>query len=116
MQILLLCPGASTGQAAFRAELIEGIWAPERRYDIQDGKIVLSGFDEVILHHDADELLKQSLFRMPTPAEQEATTQQAQQSGQILESTELSDVPSVVDESPADADSSAQGKKKASGG
>src|SRR5579885_23258 len=90
MEIVLLCPGVHSGQAAFQAELIEGIPAPERHYNIQDGKIVLSGFSDVVLHHDAEELLNQSLFRMPTPQEQEQMVQQAQQSGTIQESPELS--------------------------
>lgn len=122
MEILLMCPGASTGQAAFVAELIEGIRAPERRYDIKDGKIVLSGFDEVILHHDADELLVNPMYRMPTPAEQEQMAQAqmkistAEEDAAAKDVAETSDVPPALDNTSADADSTVQSKKKASGG
>lgn len=86
MEIVLMCPGAESGQSAFLPEMIEGIPAPERRYNILNGKITLAGQPDAVLHHDADELLKQSIFRMPTLQEQEQMFQEAQQASMAQES------------------------------
>ena len=104
MQITLMC-AHETGQAAFPEELIEGLPAPERHYDIIDGQIVLSGYADTILHHDADELLKQPIFRMPTPAEQDEMAGRPFKVGELQESVS-------VDEPPAQSSRS----KKANGG
>lgn len=72
MQILLMCAHAY-GSVGFPAKWIDGHHAPERRYAIRNGQVILdNGLAEAILHHDAEELLKNPLYRMPTPAEQEA--------------------------------------------
>jgi len=115
MEIMLLCEN-NTGQAAFPAEIIEGIPVPERHYGIIDGMLTLSGFSDVILHHDAEELLKQSLFRLPTPAEQEKLAKAAREASQIQEGAEQGETsaPPALDNQEADAPT--QSKKKASGG
>jgi hypothetical protein len=137
MEIVLIV-NAESGQSAFPAESIEGILAPERRYNIINGKIVLSGFSDAILHHDADVLLSMSLFRMPTPAEQDAMFQEAQQASTAQEHnldtfttqvqrangdgeailTEQEQAPSDIGEqtSPDNVPPAQDNKKKASGG
>ena len=85
--ITLKC-SASTGSAAFHAEMIEGIQVPSRRYAITDNEIRLDGFDEIILQHDAQELLNMpdGLYRMPTPAEQDVATEVKRASVTVSES------------------------------
>lgn len=120
MQIILMAT-VESGQAAFSAEQIEGIPAPERRYDIVNGRVVLAGFPDVVLHHDADILLASSIYRMPTPAEQKKMAQEAQQASQAQESApaeqsardEPIDPPALDNEQISDPPAS---KKKASGG
>lgn len=140
MEITLMCAHQS-GQAAFNAEWIEGIPAPQRRYDICGGKVVLAGYSDTILHHDAEDLLKQSIFRMPTPAEQEAWTglhkatdvpanmiqesvelttfttqvQRANGDGEAI-LTEQGDGPAPTDSDPEEPEPPAKPTKKASGG
>lgn len=114
MEIILMCPGAESGQSAFRAEMIEGIQAPERRYNIVNGRVVLSGYEDSVLHHDADELLKNPLYRMPTPAEQNEMAGQPFKVGELQESA---DNPAPTDPDPEDEPPAVEnGKKKASGG
>ena len=71
MQIVLICRDEK-GSASFPAELIEGMRAPARRYEIVNNQIILDGYDDIVLHHDADALLAMpdGLYRMQTPAEQ----------------------------------------------
>lgn len=113
MQITLMCPGAISGQAAFPAELIEGIPTPERRYQIIDGTITLSGFSDSVLHHDAEELLKNGLYRMPTPTEQDEMAQAAQQASMVQEEAILI---ASTEDTPIDPPALSNDKKKASGG
>lgn len=90
MQILLMCQHES-GQVAFNAEFIEGLPVPQRRYDIRNYQVVLDGgFADVIVHHDADELLKNPLYRMPTPAEQEQMAGRPFKVGELQESASIS--------------------------
>ncbi|HET8911890.1 MAG TPA: hypothetical protein VFN23_10525 [Ktedonobacteraceae bacterium] len=86
MEILLMCKNSS-GSVAFSAGLVEGISAPTRKYLIEGGAITLSGYSDAILHHDCEELLHMpsGLYRMPTPAEQEAMLQKTQQASQLQE-------------------------------
>lgn len=71
MQIILICHDRY-GSVAFRAETIEGLTVLPRRYTIENYQVTLEGWPDEILHHDAEELLKNPLFRMPTPAELDA--------------------------------------------
>lgn len=86
MKIVLICKHKN-GQASFAAEQIEGIPAPERRYDIIDGTIKLSGYPDVVIHHDADELLRghAGIYRMPTPQEQNEMATAEQRKSQAEE-------------------------------
>lgn len=85
MQIILKCK-YTYGSVGFRAERIEGLPVDERHYEIVGGQVVLSG-EDFIVHHDADVLLAtpNNVYRMPTPAEQEAMAQQAQQASMVQE-------------------------------
>jgi hypothetical protein len=60
------------GSVAFRAEMIEALPVAERRYTIKDGEVTLSGYPDIVLSHDAAELLAMpdGLYRMPTLHEQ----------------------------------------------
>lgn len=83
MQFLLICQRES-GCIAFPVEMIGKVKAPERCYTIRDGQILVSGYPDVVLHDDVQKLLKNALFRMPTPIEQEAWIKTQQ--GEIQES------------------------------
>ncbi len=85
MQITLKCAHES-GSAAFSAEMIEAVQAPERRYEIVNGMVILDGYPDVVLHHDADELLRNPLYRMLTPGEQDALAAKEQADSSVAES------------------------------
>lgn len=71
MQILLMC-AHEYGSVSFPVQWIDGHHVPARRYEIRSHQVILdNGLAEPILHHDAEELLRNPLYRMPTPAEQE---------------------------------------------
>lgn len=92
MQIILMCQHES-GSVAFHAKFIDGIPAPERRYDIRNHQVILdNGLAEAILHHDAEELLRNSLYRLPTPAEQEAMAKASQQAMTVQEQEEYQEL------------------------
>lgn len=76
-----------SGQVGFSPERIEGIDAPRRSYNVVNGKLTLAGQHELVLHHDAQELLAlpDGLYRLPTPAEQEAWATEQAKAGQIQE-------------------------------
>lgn len=100
MQMLLICAHES-GQAAFAAKWIEGIPAPERRYQIIDHRVVLdNGFADAIIHHDVEELLRNPLYRMPTPAEQEAWMH-TEQKKTVLEEDDTPVAPPAVSKKKA---------------
>lgn len=86
MQIVLICRDVS-GSASFPAEMIEGIAAPARRYEIASNQIVLEGYDDIVLHHDADALLAMpgDLYRMQTPAEQNAASKASRKAKTVEE-------------------------------
>src|ERR1700719_2430036 len=84
MHIVLLCRDEK-GSVAFSAEQVEGLPAPERRYAIVDQTVTLSGYDDVILHHDADVLLANPLYRMPTAAEQDGLAEEARAASSVQE-------------------------------
>jgi hypothetical protein len=109
MQITLKCQYV-TGSVGFPAERIEGLPAPERRYVILDGLVIIAGA-EYVVHRDVAELLKQPIYRMLTPAEQEQMAAQVEAAGMAQESVgqgEAPDIPPAVE--------TASSKKKASGG
>lgn len=120
MQITLKCKH-SYGMVSFPASRIEGLPIPERHYDIVNGFVTLVGYNDTVLHHDCEELLAMpnGLYRMPTPAEQEALTQQAQQASTAqenapvvnLDGTEQGNAPLDPNEPPA-----MDKKQKANGG
>lgn len=71
MQITLMCHD-KYGSVAFGAAIIEGLAVFPRRYTIENYRVVLDGYPDEVLHHDAEELLKNPFYRMPTPREQTA--------------------------------------------
>ena len=86
MHIILICRH-SHGQVSFPASLIEGRHAPERRYEIVDHHVTLEGHLDIILHHDADELLAMpgKMYGMPTPAEMDELAEGARQAAMVQE-------------------------------
>ena len=110
MEIKLICRDVS-GSVAFSAGLIDGLPAPERRYEIAEHQVVLAGYDDYVLHHDADELLAMpnGMYRMPTPAEQDAQAQAQQQASVVQEDAPPAD-------SGQDVAPDAKPAKKSSGG
>lgn len=70
---------------------------------IRDHQVTLdNGLADDIVHHDVDELLKNPLYRMPTPAEQEAWARAEQEKHAVHEQAQ----------NPVDAvDQSEQGEK-----
>lgn len=129
MQIVLMCvhEAATTALSATR---VQGEEVPDRWYTVENHRVVLSGWPDVVLHHDATELLRNPIFRMPTPAEQEAMFQEAQQASMAQEET----IPIANEETPVETEQApdngeeispdneppaldtTSGKKKASGG
>jgi hypothetical protein len=85
--IILICK-YDNGSASFHAEMIEGVQAAERRYQAVNGEMVLDGYPDVILHHDADYLLSipGGIYRMPTPEEQDAKAEAARKAATVEES------------------------------
>jgi hypothetical protein len=109
MQITLKCVYES-GSVGFPAECIEGLPISERRYVILDGLVIIAGA-EYVVHHDVAELLKQPIYCMLTPAEQEQMAAQGEAAGMAQEDTgqgEAPDIPPAVE--PVSS------KKKVSGG
>lgn len=86
MQIILICRN-SHGSVAFPKELVEGHHAPERRYEIVDHHVTLEGHPDIILHHDADELLAMpdGLYRMPTHKELDAKAKAKREAATVEE-------------------------------
>lgn len=91
MRIQLLCRDES-GQIAFPKALIEGHHAPERRYEVVDHIVTLTGYPDPVLHHDADYLLSipGNVYRMPTTTEQNALADKQRAAATVEE-----DAPSV---------------------
>lgn len=109
MQITLKCIYES-GSVAFPAERIEGLPVAARQYAIVNNLLTVAGA-EVVVHHDVEQLLQQPIYRMLTPAEQEALATQVEAANMVQESAQQgeTDLPPAV-EQPASS------KKKASGG
>lgn len=84
MQITLMCHD-KYGSVSFRAETIEGLTVLPRRYTIQNYQVTLADYPDEILHHDAEELLKNPLFRMPTPAELDAMAEAERAASSVQE-------------------------------
>lgn len=65
---------------------LAGFAVPQRRYSISNHLVVLTGPD-VVVHHDADELLgmPDGLYRVLTPGEQEAMVATQTKQGMIQE-------------------------------
>lgn len=112
--MLLICKYAS-GSVAFHAAWIGGAPAPERRYYIDDYKIVLDGYAEGIVQHDTSALLAMpnELYRMPTPHEQEVFASKQAQSITIQENAQQKT--EELDNTPAIPPALPKSKKKASG-
>ncbi len=71
---ILMCRDAS-GSVAFPPGLVAGHAVTcERQYSVEDHVLILNDFPEAVLSRDAGYLLSVpgGLFRMPTPAEQDA--------------------------------------------
>ena len=90
MQIILVCRDEK-GSASFPAEMIEGVHAPARRYEIANNQVILDGYDDIVLHHDADALLAMpdGLYRMQTPAEQNEKASSRRKAKTVEESAPL---------------------------
>ncbi|GHO99545.1 hypothetical protein KSF_095930 [Reticulibacter mediterranei] len=60
---------------------------PTRFYVVENHQVILDGFSDDVLRHDADELLgiPGGPYRMPTPAEQEQFARAQQAKGMIQE-------------------------------
>jgi|SRR5579884_880185 len=118
MQIILKCRDEH-GSVAFSVEQIEGLPAPERRYEIVDHQVTLSGHADVILHHDAEKLLEIPIFRMLTSAEQDALAEAERAASSVQENAPA---PEQESEQENDAgqgqstDSAPAKKSKSSGG
>lgn len=103
MQIRLKCRDSS-GAISFPALTLAGYQVPARHYQIVDSTVILEGYSDAVLHHDADELLAVpgGLYRMPTPAEQDAYMQ-VQQAASMVQEEEIGrppDEPEPVSELP----------------
>jgi len=72
MSILLICRNAS---AIITLEAEHGVSVSRRHYPVRDHIAVLDGYPDAVLKHDADALLAQEAYRLPTPDEQERFTQ-----------------------------------------
>lgn len=85
--IVLICK-YDNGSAPFHAELIEGIHAPARSYAVVDGEMLLDGYPDAVLCHDADYLLSipGGLYRGMTPEEQNAKAQAKRKAATVEES------------------------------
>lgn len=115
MEIRLMCRDVS-GSVAFSAGLIEGLPAPARRYEIADHAVVLAGYDDFVLHHDAAELLSMGdLYRLPTPAEQDAVAA-AQQAASTVQENTPADAPPDTSQDSGQQPAQDAPKKKSSGG
>lgn len=92
MKIVLKCRD-SHGSASFPAELIEGIHAPARRYEIADHQLVLKGHADIVLHHDAQALLSMphGLYRLLTAEEQNAVAEAKRKASTVEESAKKSE-------------------------
>jgi hypothetical protein len=86
MSILLICLHES-GQISLNAARIGGIEVPKRDYVIKDHMVILDGYPDGVLHHDADALLavEGEVYRMMTPGEQEQLMRRQQARGMIQE-------------------------------
>lgn len=86
MPITLKC-AFDTGSVAFHAELIEGVCAPERYYKTSNGTVLLDGYPDAVLKHDAQALLAMpgELYRMLTPKEQNALAKARQDASMVEE-------------------------------
>jgi hypothetical protein len=83
MSILLISRNAIAVIAM--TTLCEGIQT--RCYVVRDHQVVLDGYPDTALRHDADELLHipNGPYRMPTPEEQERFVQEIRAKGMIQE-------------------------------
>ncbi len=114
MQIVLVCLNGS-GSAAFPASTIEGLPVPARKYPVIGYRVVLEGFADAVLHSDADELLAMpgELFRLPTPAEQEAMAKATEQASMVQEDAPA---PPALEEVMSTESESKKAQKASSGG
>jgi len=74
MSILLICRNASA-IITRDAETIEGKRVQRRHYPVREHMAILQGYPDEVLRHDADALLAQEAYRLPTPDEQERCAQ-----------------------------------------
>lgn len=86
MSILLICRNAS-GTISLSAECINEVYMHERHYPIMNHHVILDGYPDAVLRHDADTLLSMpsGLYRMPTPGEQDRFMQTQRSKGMIQE-------------------------------
>jgi hypothetical protein len=85
VSILLICK-YENGSVGLNAARIDGIQFPDRLYKIVNHQVVLEG-DDVVIRHDADELLAMGdLYRLPTPQEQDVMTKAKQDASSVQES------------------------------
>jgi hypothetical protein len=89
MSILLVCH--RNIHVNFGPEIINGKAAPIRSYRVHEGDfVVLEGYADEVLRHDAEVLLSGSRghYRMPTPEEQDHFMQMQRARGMIQEGQE----------------------------
>jgi|SRR5581483_2597740 len=86
MPITLKCKYES-GSVALHVDNINGFVVHERRYEIADYEVILDGYDEAVLKHDAQQLLMMpnGLYAMPTPKEQNVKAEAQRQAATVEE-------------------------------
>jgi hypothetical protein len=84
MSILLICRHESA-IVTLDAQIIEGVQVNRRHYSVRDHHMTLDGYPDAVLHHDAEQLLAQEIYRLPTPEEQERFTQAERTKGMVQE-------------------------------
>jgi hypothetical protein len=82
--MILYCEHES-GQAALHADTIDSIAVGDRTYDIRDHLLSIEGFPPPVIAHDVEDLLQIAIFRLLTPAEQEALTAKRREASSVKE-------------------------------
>ena len=74
-----------TGEVSFPQQLVQGLEAPARVYAINNHQVVVDGYHDLILAHDAQVIILMDGYRLADAQEQDDTTSKKQKKTSVKE-------------------------------